>query len=338
MATAGYQLIAGAPGSANGAGAAIRFVAALIHVAGPEAELHTDVDVGAVILELIAGPEDVHAVEGIAVHLVARHLIGVRSRDHLDPMPAIALPGLRAVAHEGIAIARDQDAIEGVLVHAAVVAHGIIGALHFDAVAAVALHGRGPEGVAAGASRELHTGAGVAFDGAAAEVVEAPFDPNAHRAAAHRIVAHTIVVAKHQNADLAGPAGPHALQVMAIRVYAPADGAAHGVAADDGDRPGAGDVHHRSRGGGGELSHGTLGDGQAVGAGDDHVLRAAPVDTDHLAVLGLIHGLLEGDVRGQTANQRRIVAFRVDGTGEDRISVFRALQRTGTEGQERGAI
>ena len=45
MATAGCQLIAGAPCSAEGAGAAIRFGAALIHVARPEAELHTHVDV-----------------------------------------------------------------------------------------------------------------------------------------------------------------------------------------------------------------------------------------------------------------------------------------------------
>jgi hypothetical protein len=103
MATAGCQRMAGAPRSAESAGATIRFVASLIHIAGTDAELCTHVDVGPVTFHLIAGPENMKAVACITLHLVARQLVGVRPRDDLDPMPATTFPRLRAVAQEGIA-------------------------------------------------------------------------------------------------------------------------------------------------------------------------------------------------------------------------------------------
>ena len=150
-------------------------------------------------------------------------------------------------------------------------------------------------------------------------------------------------MADDQDADLAGPGGPHALQVVAVRADPPADGATHGVQADDRDRLAAGDVHHGPGRRRGELGHGALGDGQALGGADDDVLGAAPKHPDHLAVQGLVHGGLQGQVGREAGDEPGVVAFGVDGAGEDLIRVFWAFGagrdiRDGDGPGERGRI
>lgn len=275
-----------------------------------------------IALEDVPRPADFEAIAAILIRFIVLQGVGIPT----DVKPVLRVL-LGSVAPQAIVATGNQKSVQSITVHPAVIADGVAGAGDEDPIAPIRQHAGGTEGIVVGGAPHLHAIACIVLHRPAPQVVEVTIDPDADCTAADRVVADAVVVADDQDAKLASPSGSDALQVVAVRANAPANGATHGIEADNSNFRGAGDVYYGSSSGRDDLRHGTLGNGQALGTVDNHVLGAAPVEPDHLAVMGRVHGVLEGLGRWDAADQRRVVAFRVHSTGEDRVRIFRALCR-----------
>ena len=223
-----------------------------------------------IVLQLVAGAQEVKADAAVGVRFVA--VQRVAATDDLDPGPAVALATVASggIVRNRVVAAVDQDPVEGVVVHPSVAGHGVAGAVDLDPVTAVALNVADAHGVPGGRGPDLHAVAGVPGKCAAGlQVVGVASDPDPDGAAAHRVDADAVAVPQDQDAVLRRPRGPDGLNGMAVRREPPSHRAAHGVRADDRQRPGAGNVPHRlavalRR----DLGDRALGDGQRLGAAE----------------------------------------------------------------------